>query len=92
MSGHGRYALLVAAVAVAVISSAIACIYARHESRKQFTLLEQLTARRDELEMEWGRLQIEQSAWSTHSRVEELARKKMRMRVPDADEIAVVAQ
>ena len=87
-----RQNLLVVCLALAVMFSAIAGVYARHESRRQFALLQQLTAERDELEVEWGRLQIEQSTWSTHARVEELARRKMRMRTPSAEEIAVVRQ
>lgn len=80
----------VAMLAIAVIATAIACVYARHESRKQFTALQVLIAERDTLEVEWGRLQIEQSTWSTHSRVERLARRKMKMRNPEAAEIMVV--
>lgn len=80
----------VAMLAITVIATAIACVYARHESRKQFTALQVLIVERDTLEVEWGRLQIEQSTWSTHSRVERLARRKMKMRNPAAAEIMVV--
>ena len=82
----------VAALALALIATAVACIYARHESRRQFTRLQVLNIERDALEVEWGRLQIEQSTWSTHSRVERLARNKMKMRNPEAAEIQVVQQ
>ena len=82
----------VALLACAVIVSAIASVYARHESRRQFVVLQKLNAERDALEAEWGRLQIEQSAWSGHARVEEMARKKMSMRMPAAAEIEVVRQ
>ena len=82
----------VAVLAVAVIVTAITCVFARHESRKQFTQLQVLTVERDTLEVEWGRLQIEQSTWSTHSRVEQLARRKMKMRNPVPAEIRVVRQ
>jgi cell division protein FtsL len=80
----------VAMLAITVIATAIACVYARHESRKQFTALQVLIAERDTLEVEWGRLQIEQSTWSTHSRVERLARRKMKMRNPEPAESMVV--
>jgi len=46
------------------------------------THLHELIARRDDLEVEWGKLKIEQSTWSTHARVEELAREKMQMLNP----------
>jgi cell division protein FtsL len=83
---------LCGALALAVVTTAIVCVYARHESRKQFSMLQQLITQRDALEVDWGRLQIEQSTWSTHSRVESLARKKMGMRSPTPDEIKVVRQ
>ncbi len=55
-----------------------------------FVELQSLTAARDAMEVDWGRLQIEQSTWSTHSRVERLARRKMKMRDPEPAEIMVV--
>lgn len=82
----------VALLAVAVITTAITCVFARHESRKQFTRLQVLIVERDTLEVEWGQLQIEQSTWSMHSRVEQLARQKMNMRNPGPAEIRVVRQ
>ncbi len=72
---------------VAVLSSAIAAVYAKHESRKLFTELQALKNERDRLEVHWGQLQIEQSTWSGHARVEKLAREKMRMRDPLSNEI-----
>jgi cell division protein FtsL len=77
---------------ILVVVTAIACVYARHESRKQFARLQVLTAERDSLDVEWGQLQIEQSTWSTHSRVEQLARRKMNMRNPAPAEVQVVQQ
>jgi len=79
-------------LSLAVVVTAITCVYARHETRKQFTRLQVLIVERDSLEVEWGQLQIEQSTWSTHSRVEQLARRKMNMRNPAASEIRVVRQ
>lgn len=92
MTPELRTGIAVATLALAVMASAIASVYVRHESRKQFTVLQSLIAERDELEVEWGRLQIEQSTWSTHARVERLAREQMGMRSPQADEIQVVLQ
>ena len=58
--------LLVVVFAVVCVMSAIALIYTKHESRKLFVELEALTHQRDELNIEWGQLQIEQSTWATH--------------------------
>ena len=79
-------------LSVLIVITAIACVYARHESRSQFTQLQSLIMQRDSLEVDWGRLQIEQSTWSGHSRVEQLARNKMGMRDPAPEEIMVVQQ
>ncbi len=73
MIEQNRAVLIASLLTVASIATAIVCVYARHESRKLFTHLQHLTSERDALEVEWGQLQIEQSTWSTHSRVEEKA-------------------
>ena len=65
--------LLTIIFAAVCVMSALAMIYTKHESRKLFIELEQLTAERDELNIEWGQLQIEQSTWATHARIEKLA-------------------
>ncbi len=72
------------------LASAVGCIYSKHQSRKLFTELQAMTEERDRLKVEWGRLQIEQGTWSTHARVERLAREHMGMRTPVASEILLV--
>ena len=78
------------ALTMAGLASAVGCVYSKHQSRKLFTELQAMTHERDRLEVEWGRLQIVQSTWSTHARVERLAREHMRMRTPVAGEILLV--
>ncbi len=56
--------LLTIVFAIVCVMSAMALIYTKHESRKLFIELEQLTTERDELNIEWGQLQIEQSTWA----------------------------
>ena len=90
MSGPARRGLAFAALVVGVLASAVAAVYAKHENRKLFMELQALTEERDRLEVDWSRLQIEQSAWSTHARVEQLARGEMGMRSPAAEELRVV--
>ena len=75
-----------------VLASAIAAVYAKHENRKLFTELQTLNAERDRLAVEWGQLQIERSAWSTHARVEQLAREKMSMRDPEPGQILMFSE
>jgi cell division protein FtsL len=91
MMEQNRALFAASLLTVASIATAIVCVYARHESRKLFTELQHLNAQRDALEVAWGQLQIEQSTWSTHARVEEQARNKMQMRNPEPVEIRIVS-
>ena len=82
--------LLVLVFAVVCVTSAMALVYTKHESRKLFVELEALTQQRDELNIEWGQLQIEQSTWSTHARIEQVATDDLALVRPEATEIYVI--
>lgn len=82
--------ILVALLLVLVMASAFAVIMSKHESRKFFVELEQLRKQVDELNVEWGRLQLEQSAWSAHGRIERIARKRLNMKLPAASEVVYI--
>lgn len=84
--------ILLAALIIANMSSAIAVIYSKHQSRSLFVDLQKLHKQIDELDIEWGRLQLEQSAWSSHGRIEKIARKKLQMTLPKATEILYIKQ
>jgi len=47
--------------------------------------------RRDNLEIEWGQLQLEQSAWSTHAFVERVASTRLHMATPPPKEIEIIS-
>jgi cell division protein FtsL len=86
--------LLLVAVPVlwlAALGSAAGAIWCKHRSREIFVELESLNARRDNLEIEWGQLQLEQSAWATHAFVERVASTKLRMATPPPKEIEIVS-
>ena len=73
-----------------VCLSAIMLVYSKHESRKLFTELQSLQREQDRMDVEWGRLQLEQSAWATHVRVEQLAQEKLGLRTPDAEKVVIL--
>jgi cell division protein FtsL len=77
---------------LAVLASAVAVVRARHESRTQFVELEQLSAERDRLNIEWSQRQLEQSAWSNHGFVERVAADRLGMKIPKPDEVRFVEQ
>ncbi|MFO0451438.1 MAG: cell division protein FtsL, partial [Pseudomonadota bacterium] len=74
----------------AVLASAAGVIWVKHEARARFVELERLAQERDRLNIEWGRLQLEQSAWSTHAFVEQVANRKLQMTIPAATEVKIV--
>ncbi|MBV8852717.1 MAG: cell division protein FtsL [Sinobacteraceae bacterium] len=88
----GRRLLLVAVPLLwfAVLGSAAGAVYCKHRSRELFVQLERLNARRDNLDIQWGQLQLEQSAWSTHAFVERVASAKLHMAMPPPKEIEIV--
>ena len=77
---------------ILVMSSVFGVIYSKHQSRKLFVEVQQLKKQIDSLSVEWGRLQLEQSAWSAHGRIERIARKKLNMTIPSANEVVYVKQ
>jgi cell division protein FtsL len=81
---------VVALLGVAVFLSAIALIDARHQNRVLFEQLEQLHQERDQLNIDWGRLLLEQSTWSTHAYIEQSATQKLDMGIPADPRVLVV--
>lgn len=74
----------------ALIMTALGTITAQHKSRKLYVELQQQQDRAKQYDVEWGQLQLEQSTWAMHSRIEQIAGQKLRMEVPDAKRIQVV--
>ncbi len=86
-----RNRALFATLVIACLGSAVGVVYAKHQSRKLFMAFSALIDERDRLEVDWSRLQMEQSTWSTHARVEQLAREQMHMRNPKPEEVELLA-
>ena len=83
-------ALLLPILLLAVIATAMAAAFARHESRKLFVELQQLQVARDGMNVEWGQLQLEQSTYTTHGKVEEAARKRLNMAIPRPEQVVIL--
>ena len=82
--------LVVAVMWGAVLASALGVIYGKQQARNRFSELQKLTTVRDDLDIEWGQLQLEQSTWGTHGRVEQVARDDLRMVIPKVSELRIV--
>jgi cell division protein FtsL len=70
-----------------LVASAIGTVSANHKARKMFIDLEREQARMRELEVEWGQLQLEQSTWANHARVEQIARSRLHMKSPASGQV-----
>ena len=66
----------------AAVLGALGVVYARNESRRLFVELTALEAARDELNVEFGRLQLEQATWADTNRIEKIAHDELGMQFP----------
>lgn len=75
---------------VVLIACSLGLVTAQHKSRKLFVELEKEQKLERDLNIEWGQLQLEQSTWATHARIEKIATKALGMRVPDASKTRTI--
>ena len=74
-----------------LVVCALALVTAQHQSRKLYTELQKEQELQQQLEVDFGKLQLESSTWATHARVEKLASHNLGMRVPSSASVQVVA-
>ena len=82
--------LLLTVLVVANVATALAVVHARHRHRVLFVEASRLEKARDELNIDFGRLQLEQATWAESNRIDQVARDRLGMRFPEADETVVV--
>lgn len=90
MNERQRILVAVTFLFVLVLISALALVYSKHQSRKLFNEVAQLKYEVDQLNTEWGQLQLEQSSWSEHGRIERVARSRLSMVLPDNDKVVFI--
>ncbi len=76
---------------LAVVATGVAVSAVRHETRLQFSQIQQLQKHRDVLDVEWGRLQLERATWKDAGKIRGMAEEKLGMHAPK-DEIVVVVE
>ena len=82
--------LLIAVLLVASIATAIGVVYARHQHRLLFVEWSRLEKARDELNIEFGRLQLEQATVAESNRIDQVARLRLGMKFPEVGDVVVV--
>lgn len=84
--------LAVGVLLLAVVATGIAVVWARHQDRAAFINLSQLQNRRDALNVEFGRLELEQATLASPSRIEKIARGKLGMISPPASSVEMIRE
>ena len=84
-----RY-FLIMVLTFAVLGSGIAVVYARQQHRQAYVELTRLQKQRDEINIEFSRLQLEQATWAETNRIEQVATERLGMTFPDKPELIVV--
>lgn len=75
--------LFITLLTCAVLGSGVGVAYTQHSNRQLFIQLQKLQAERDDLEVEWELLRLEQSTLVTDAAVEDVARTRLNMLTPD---------
>ncbi|MDX1705226.1 cell division protein FtsL [Pseudidiomarina sp.] len=85
-----RQQLLLVVLFLAVVMSSLTVIYVAHAHRLITTERDNLLSDRDNLDIEWRHLQIEQNALTEHSRVERIAEQRLDMVRPEGKQEVLV--
>ena len=73
-----------------LIGTSLGVVHARQESRRLFVEFTRLSNERDDLNFEFGRLQIEQATQAENNRIEQIAREQLGMVSPSAAESVLI--
>ena len=73
-----------------VVMCALSVVTSQHKARKLFIELQKEKEYAQQMEVEWGQLQLEQSTWATPARVEEIAGKQLQMQLPKNGQVQFI--
>ncbi len=73
-----------------VIACGLMLVTSQHQARKLYVELQKEQDYAKQFEIEWGQLQLEQSTWAMHSRIEKIAARSLGMRVPPPSRVQLV--
>ena len=66
----------------AVVMCALSVVTSQHKARKLYIELQKQKELAQQMDVEWGQLQLEQSTWATPARVEKIAAQQLQMQLP----------
>lgn len=74
----------------AVVICALGVVTSQHKARKLYVQLQEQKEFAQQMDVEWGQLQLEQSTWATPARVEKIATQQLQMRLPGKGQIQFI--
>ena len=83
-------ALIILILLTVTLVSALGVVWTRHESRVLFVSLTALQNQRDESNIEYGRLELEQATYAEPRRIDDQARQKLGMANPRPQDIRLL--
>jgi len=75
---------------ILVIACALGVVTSQYKARKLFVELQQEKDRAQQMDVEWGQLQLEQGTLAMPARVEKLAGNQLQMQMPQSGQIRYV--
>jgi cell division protein FtsL len=73
-----------------LVGCALMLVTSQHQARKHYVELQKEQELAKQLDIEWGQLQLEQSTWATHARIEKIAARNLGMRTPSTSRVQVI--
>ena len=75
---------------VAVVLCALSVVTSQHKARKLLNELQKEKEHAQQMEVEWGQLQLEQGTLATSARIEKIAAKQLQMQLPKTGQIRFI--
>ena len=82
--------LLIVFLMLSTFISAIAVVYSQHKNRQLFVMMQSQLKQQDQLNIHFGRLQLEQSTWASYGRVEDNAINRLDMQPPALNDLQFI--
>lgn len=77
-------------LAIVVLLAGFAVIYVADMNRRLSISLEEAGNTQNQLHLDWGKLLLEQSTWSTQSRIQAIATQRLGMQTPTNNQIVTI--
>lgn len=73
-----------------LVICALLVVTSQHKARKLYVELQKEQELTRQIDVEWGQLQLEQSTWAMHARIEKIASGQLMMHLPPPSRVQVV--